>query len=107
MPFGKLFHQGILMHVGNPKAILTWVAIMSVALKPDAAASILPAVVGCATICVFVFGGYALLCSTAVMTAFYLRHGLDLLLACCFAVAGLKCVFFACCRKNASILAVA
>jgi len=68
---------------------------MSVALKPGAAASTLPAVVGgCATICVFVFGGYALLFSTAVMTAFYLRiqRGLDLLLACCFAAAGLKLI---------------
>jgi threonine efflux protein len=67
---------------------------MSVALKPGAAASTLPAGGGCATICVVVFGGYALLFSTAVMTAFYLRirRGLDLLLACCFAVAGLKLV---------------
>jgi threonine efflux protein len=94
--FGKLFRQGILMHVGNPKAILTWVAIMSVALKPDAAASTLPMIIiGCASICVVVFCGYALLFSTAVMAAFYrrIRRGLDALLACCFAVAGLKLVF--------------
>ena len=94
--FGRLFRQGILMHVGNPKAILTWVAIMSVALKPDAAASTLPLIIaGCATLCVLVFGGYALLFSTAVMAAFYrrIRRGLDALLACCFAVAGLKLVF--------------
>jgi len=94
--FGRLFRQGILMHVGNPKAILTWVAIMSVALKPDAAASTLPLIIaGCATLCVLVFGGYALLFSTAVMAAFYrrIRRGLDALLACCFTVAGLKLVF--------------
>ncbi|ARJ44010.1 amino acid transporter [Pantoea alhagi] len=94
--FGKLFRQGVLMHVGNPKAILTWVAIMSVALKPDAALSTLPLiVVGCGIICIVVFCGYALLFSTVVMTAFYrrIRRGLDALLACCFAVAGLKLVF--------------
>lgn len=94
--FGKMFRQGILMHVGNPKAILTWVAIMSVALKPGAAASTLPMIIGgCATICVLVFGGYALLFSTALMAAFYrrIRRGLDALLACCFAIAGLKLVF--------------
>jgi len=94
--FGRMFRQGILMHVGNPKAILTWVAIMSVALKPGAAASTLPMIIaGCAAICVLVFGGYALLFSTAVMTAFYrrIRRGLDALLACCFTVAGLKLVF--------------
>ncbi|MDI9278625.1 LysE family translocator [Pantoea sp. EABMAA-21] len=94
--FARLFRQGILMHVGNPKAILTWVAIMSVALKPDAATSTLPMIIaGCATICVLVFCGYAVLFSTAVMAAFYrrIRRGLDALLACCFAVAGLKLVF--------------
>jgi len=93
---GKLFRQGMLMHVGNPKAILTWAAIMSVALKPDLAASTLPMIIcGCAGICVVVFCGYALLFSTAVMSAFYrrIRRGLDALLACCFAIAGLKLVF--------------
>ncbi|MCE0491132.1 LysE family translocator [Pantoea sp. Mb-10] len=91
--FSRLFRQGILMHVGNPKAILTWVAIMSVALKPGAAASTLPLILaGCATLCVGIFFGYALLFSTPLMAAFYrrIRRGLDALLACCFAVAGIK-----------------
>lgn len=94
--YGRLFRQGILMHIGNPKAILTWVAIMSFALKPDGGASTLPIIIcGCAAICVAVFGGYALLFSTAVMSAFYrrIRRGLDALLACCFALAGLTLVF--------------
>jgi threonine/homoserine/homoserine lactone efflux protein len=44
---------------------------------------------------VAVFCGYALLFSTALMSAFYrrIRRGLDALLACCFAIAGLKLVF--------------
>lgn len=94
--YGRLYRQGILMHVGNPKAILTWVAIMSFALQPDAVGSTLPLILcGCAAICVFVFGGYALLFSTAVMSAFYrrIRRGLEALLACCFALAGLKLIF--------------
>ena len=94
--YGRLFRQGILMHVGNPKAILTWVAIMSVALKPDAAASTLPQIIlGCAAICVLVFCGYAVLFSTEIMSTFYrrIRRGLDALLALCFAIAGLKLVF--------------
>jgi len=72
------------------------VAIMSFALKPDAVSSTLPMIIcGCAEICMVVFGGYALLFSTAVMSAFYrrIRRGLDALLACCFALAGLKLVF--------------
>ncbi|MDZ7280170.1 LysE family translocator [Pantoea eucrina] len=91
--FFRQFRQGILMHVGNPKAILTWVAIMSVALKPEAATSTLPLIIiGCAALCVGVFGGYAVLFSTPIMAAFYrrIRRGLDALLACCFAVAGVK-----------------
>jgi len=94
--YGRLFRQGILMHIGNPKAILIWVAIMSFALKPDGMASTLPIIIcGCAAICMFVFGGYALLFSTAVMSAFYrrIRRGLDALLACCFGLAGLKLIF--------------
>ena len=94
--YGKLFRQGILMHVGNPKAILTWVAIMSVALKPDAATAALPMIViGCAAICMTVFFGYALLFSTPLMSAFYnrIRRGLNALLACCFGIAGLKLIF--------------
>lgn len=94
--YGRMFRQGLLMHVGNPKAILTWVAIMSVALKPEAASSTLPMIIaGCAGICVLVFCGYALLFSTAPMATFYrkIRRGLDALLACCFAIAGLKLVF--------------
>jgi threonine/homoserine/homoserine lactone efflux protein len=69
---------------------------MSFALKPDVVAATLPIIIcGCAVICVVVFGGYALLFSTAMMGAFYrrIRRGLDALLACCFALAGLKLVF--------------
>jgi len=94
--YGRLFGQGILMHIGNPKAILTWVAMMSFALKSNGAAPTLPLLIGgCAAICVVVFGGYALLFSTAVMSAFYrrIRRGLDALLACCFTLAGLKLIF--------------
>lgn len=42
-----------------------------------------------------VLATFALLFSTAVMSAFYrrIRRGLDALLACCFAIAGLKLVF--------------
>jgi hypothetical protein len=32
-----LYRWGVLMHLGNPKSVLAWVAIMSLGLKPDAA----------------------------------------------------------------------
>jgi threonine/homoserine/homoserine lactone efflux protein len=91
--YTTMFRQGILMHITNPKAILTWVAIMSVALKPGAASASLPAIVlGCAAICITVFSGYAVLFSTALMIGLYrkIQRGLDGVLAICFTLAGLR-----------------
>ena len=91
--YGKLFRQGVLMHILNPKAILTWVSIMSVTLTPGADAGVLPDVIGgCAAICIVVFSSYALLFSTPMMVALYQRvqRTLDAVLAVCFALAGVR-----------------
>lgn len=91
--YRALYRQGLLMHIGNPKAILSWIAIMSLGLRQDAPAGILPAIVGgCAILGVIVFGGYALLFSTASMVALYssLRRWIESVLFAIFAVAGLK-----------------
>ncbi|MFA5968421.1 MAG: LysE family translocator [Sphingomonas sp.] len=89
----RLYRQGILMHIGNPKAVLAWIAIMSLGLQHDAPAGVLPAIiVGCALLGIFVFGGYAVLFSTAPMIALYgrLRRWIEGGLCALFAVAGLK-----------------
>jgi threonine/homoserine/homoserine lactone efflux protein len=88
-----LYRQGLLMHVGNPKAIMAWIAIMSLGFREDAPAGTLPAIVGgCAILGVIVFGGYALLFSTTSMVAFYtkLRRWIETILSAVFAIAGLK-----------------
>lgn len=91
--FRQLYRQGILMHIGNPKAVLAWIAIMSLGLRNDAPSGVLPTIIGgCALLGVFVFGGYAVLFSTAPMIALYgrLRRWIESGLCALFAVAGLK-----------------
>lgn len=91
--YRSLYRQGILMHLGNPKAIMAWMAIMSLGFHEDSPAGVLPAILGgCAVLGVLVFGGYAVLFSTASMIALYarLRRWIEGVLSAVFAVAGLK-----------------
>ena len=91
--YRSLYRQGLFMHIGNPKAILSWIAIMSLGFRADAPAGMVPAIIGgCAILGVTVFGGYALLFSTASMIALYtrLRRWIESVLSAVFAVAGLK-----------------
>lgn len=91
--YRSLYRQGILMHIGNPKAILAWIAIMSLGFRQDAPAGTLPVIIGgCAILGVLVFGGYAIVFSTASMIALYarLRRWIEGVLSAVFAVAGLK-----------------
>ncbi|MDH4557916.1 LysE family translocator [Pseudomonas sp. BN417] len=88
-----LYRQGVFMHIGNPKAIMSWMAIMSLGLREDAPNGTLPAIIGgCALLGIIIFGGYAIIFSTARMIAFYtrLRRWIQGLFSALFAVAGLK-----------------
>ena len=81
------------MHIGNPKAVLAWIAIMSLGLRNDAPSGVLPTIIGgCALLGFLVFGGYAVLFSTAPMIGLYgrLRRWIESGLCALFAVAGLK-----------------
>ncbi len=92
-PYRALYRQGVLMHLGNPKAIMSWMAIMSLGLRQGAPEQVLPAIIGgCALLGVTIFGGYALLFSTAPMIAFYtrVRRWIEGTLALLFALAGLE-----------------
>jgi len=89
----KLFTQGLALHVTNPKAIFTWVAIVSLALPQNASISLsLVVVFACMLLGILVFGGYALLFSTAKAQAAYKRLGnwFNGILALVFGVAGVK-----------------
>lgn len=90
--YRSLYRQGILMHLSNPKAIMAWMAIMSLGLREGAITGILPAIIGgCALLGVLIFGGYAVVFSTAPMIAFYtkLRGWIEGALSLLFAAVGL------------------
>lgn len=91
--YRALYRQGLFMHIGNPKAILSWIAIMSLGFRAEGSAGMLPAIIGgCAILGIIVFGGYALLFSTASMVALYtrLRRWIESVLSAVFAIAGIK-----------------
>lgn len=88
-----LWRRGALLHLSNPKAVLGWIAIMSLGLRPDAPAGTIPAIVGgCAVLGLTVFVGYALVFSTAAMARAYARarRWIEGALALVFGAAGLR-----------------
>lgn len=93
---GALYRRGVLMHVGNPKAILSWLSLMSLGVGAHASVErVALAFGGCVALGVLIFFGYALLFSTAPMVKGYARarRWIEGTLAFVFAGAGLRLVF--------------
>ena len=88
-----LYRQGLLMHLGNPKSVLAWIALVTLGIGSDAswqgAAAILG---GCAVLSVTIFCGYAVLFSTAPMVRLYrrARRWIEGALSIVFGFAGLR-----------------
>lgn len=90
-----LYRRGVLMHLGNPKSVLSWLAIMTLGVGADASAGfVATAFLGCVALGVIVFGGYAILFSTAPMVRGYARarRWVEWTLALVFAGAGLNLI---------------
>jgi threonine efflux protein len=90
---GALYRRGLAMHLTNPKAILSWLSIISLGLPPDAPGSVTAAiVVGCVCLGVLVFGGFAILFSAKAMALAYrrVRRWVEGAMAIIFGFAGLK-----------------
>jgi threonine efflux protein len=88
-----LYRRGVLMHLGNPKSVLSWLAIMTLSVGTHAStAHVAAAFLGCVALGVVLFGGYALLFSTAPMVRGYARarRWIEGTLAVGFAGASLK-----------------
>lgn len=91
--FGALYLRGLMLHLTNPKAILAWIAIMSLGLSDERhAATSLTIILGCAVLGVLVFGGYAIAFSTHSMVSLYSRsrRWIEAALAVFFAFAGIR-----------------
>ncbi|MEX3857872.1 MULTISPECIES: LysE family translocator [Paraburkholderia] len=92
-PLGRLYLRGLLLHLTNPKAVLVWLSIVSLAMSPvHGAAHVMPVVLGCMVIGATVFSSYAMLFSTASARRVYtaIRRWLDGSLAVMFGIAGIK-----------------
>lgn len=87
------YRKGVLLHLSNPKAILGWIAIMSLGLQPDAPSDTIPIILsGCAVLTLTVNLGYAVLFSTGAMERAYrkARRWIEGLLAVVFGYGGLR-----------------
>lgn len=91
-----LYKRGLLMHLTNPKAILGWIALMTLGLGAEASTATVATILGgCVVLSVTIFFGYALIFSTAPMVRLYsrARRGIEGTLALFFGAAGLKLIF--------------
>ena len=90
---GRLFGKGFLLHLTNPKAILSWGAIYAIALPAEAVASSVWQLFAVLMITsMTVFWGYALLFSTARISAGYRRasRGFDAAFGVLFGAASVR-----------------
>lgn len=89
----RLYQRGLLMHLTNPKALLGWVATMTLGLGAQATPQTVAVILaGCAVLSVTIFCGYALVFSTAPMIRAYrrARRWIEGTLAVVYAMAGVK-----------------
>ena len=88
-----LYRRGLLLHLSNPKAILAWIALLTLGLGSNAAPqSVVVILGGCFVLSITIFCGYALVFSTAPMVRLYrrARRWIEGVLAGFFAFAGLR-----------------
>ncbi len=90
---GRIFSRGLLIHLTNPKAILTWGSIYAIILPSDASTRDIFLLFGALfTGSIIIFLGYALLFSNAHIVTGYkrMRRGFDFVFAAFFGGASLK-----------------
>jgi threonine efflux protein len=93
--YGTLYLNGLFLHLGNPKAIFTWISIMSLGVQPGMPSHTLPIMLGGSVLfSVTIFGAYALLFSSPPMVAIYrlARRWFEGAMAAFFAYAGLRLI---------------
>ncbi|AEA69329.1 MULTISPECIES: LysE family translocator [Pseudomonas] len=91
-----LYRRGLLMHLTNPKALLGWIATMTLGLGPQATPeTVVIILAGCAVLSITIFCGYAIVFSTAPMIRGYrrARGWIEGTLALVFGAAGFRLLF--------------
>jgi threonine efflux protein len=90
---GELYRRGLLMHLSNPKSILSWIALVTLGLGANSSWSHLAAFLGgCIVLSITIFCGYAIVFSTAPMVRLYrsARRWIEGVLAAVFGLAGIR-----------------
>lgn len=90
---GELYRRGLLLHLSNPKSILSWIALVTLGLGTNASWPQLALFLGgCIALSITIFCGYAIVFSTAPMVRLYrrARHWIEGVLAAVFAFAGIR-----------------
>ncbi|MFS2092941.1 LysE family translocator [Pseudomonas sp. Pseusp11] len=91
-----LYRRGLLMHLTNPKALLGWIATMTLGLGPHATPeTVVIILAGCAVLSVTIFCSYAIVFSTTPMIRGYrrARRWIEGTLGLVFGAAGIKLLF--------------
>lgn len=90
---GKLYFQGLVLHLTNPKPLLAWPAMIAIGVPTDAPEAYMAMLLtGCMLIAATIFFTYVLLFSTPRMMTAYtrMRRKIDGALAAVFGLAGVK-----------------
>lgn len=90
---GELYRRGLLMHLSNPKSILSWIALVTLGLGANSSWPHLAAFLGgCIVLSVTIFCGYAIIFSTMPMVRLYrrARRWIEGVLAAVFGLAGIR-----------------
>ena len=88
-----LYRHGLIMHLANPKAVLAWIALVTLGLGAEPSwHDVATILAGCAILSVMIFTGYAVVFSTEPMIRLYrrARRGIEGVLAAFFGFAGLR-----------------
>ena len=89
---GRWFIRGLVLNLSNPKAVVAWMAALSVGLGgDDGFATVAVATLGCMVIGFAIYAGYAVAFSLAAVMRRYarLRRWIDGVVAALFSMAGL------------------
>ena len=92
-PLRMLYLRGLALHLTNPKAVLAWIAIITLGLPAAAPKMVGIAIVaGCAMLGICIFVGHAMLFSAPPMVRAYrrARRGIEAALAVVFGSAGIR-----------------
>ena len=90
-----LLMKGLMLNLSNPKAVVAWMAALSVGLgDKDASINLLLGTLGCAFVGFFVYAAYAAAFSLSVVMKCYLklRRWVDAVVSALFAIAGLTLI---------------